>query len=289
MKKYSVALGAFDGVHEGHKKVISLARGGGLVPAAVYFFIPPSASGVEKELLTTDEERCRLFAELGIKEPVSLKFEEVKRLSPEEFFRFLQDRFDPRVICCGFNYRFGKNAAGNTETLKKLCEENGIELRVASPVEIDGETVSSTAIRSRLKAGDPAGAAKMLGRYFSFTGKVVRGDGRGENLGFPTANITYPAEKIKVKPGVYVSRLMVGGKALPAVTNIGKRPTYPCENPPVETYAINSKANFYGKTAKIELILYLRPQKKFASPNELSRAIDNDVKTALDFFENQRN
>lgn len=285
MKKFGVVLGSFDGVHKGHQKVISLAADGNkTVPAAVYFFIPPALNG-NKELITTNEERLQLFKEYGVKHALSLNFEEIKDMSAEAFFRFLADRFNPAVICCGFNYRFGKGAKGNTETLKQMCEQNGIELRVADPAQIDGITVSSTAIRSLLKEGNMEKAAKMLGRPFSFCGKVQKGDGRGKHLGFPTANVPYPSQKIKVKDGVYVTKITVGKKTFMGVTNIGARPTYPMDNPPSETYIINKKANLYGKNVKVELLSYIREPRVFESAKLLSQQISADTATALAYFE----
>lgn len=284
MKRYAVVLGSFDGVHMGHQKVISLAAdGNNFVPAAVYFFIPPNANG-KKELITNYEERLECFNRLGVKQTLSLNFEEVKDMSAQSFFRFLVDRFDPAVICCGFNYRFGKGAEGNTDLLKDLCEQNGIELRVADPVEIDGNTVSSTAIRTLLKQGNVKAAAKMLSRPYSFCGKVQKGDGRGKNLGFPTANVEYPQNKIKVKNGVYVTKVTVGKKQYKGVTNIGARPTYPTDTPPSETYLINKKANLYGKQVKIELLEFIREPKAFESADALSQQIKEDTAFALEFF-----
>lgn len=289
MKKFGVVLGSFDGVHKGHQKVISLAADGNkIVPAAVYFFIPPASNG-NKELITDFDERQQLFKEYGVKYTMSLNFEEIKNMTAEAFFRFLVERYNPAVICCGFNYRFGKDAKGSVQTLKQMCEQKGIELRVAGPVKIDGNTVSSTAIRTYLKNGDMENAASMLGRPFSFCGRVQKGDGRGKHLGFPTANVMYPAEKIKVKDGVYVTKITVGKKEYMGVTNIGARPTYPVDKPPSETYIINKKSNLYGKKVKIELLSYIRKPRAFASAAELSEQIKKDTAFALDYFVKQGN
>ncbi len=285
MKRFSVVLGSFDGVHKGHQKVISLAADGNkTVPAAVYFFIPPTTCGA-KELITNYQERLQLFAEYGVKHTLSLNFDEVKNMSAESFFRFLVDRFNPSVICCGFNYRFGKGAEGTTEILKALCEQNGIELRIAQPVEVDGTAVSSTAIRAHLKQGNVKAAAAMLTRPYSFTGRVQKGDGRGKTLGFPTANVEYPQNKIKVKNGVYVTKVTVGKKQYMGVTNIGARPTYPTDTPPSETFIINKKANLYGKLVKIELLEFIREPKAFESADALSQQIKKDADFAFNFFQ----
>ncbi|MBP3691841.1 MAG: riboflavin biosynthesis protein RibF [Clostridia bacterium] len=285
MKRYAVVLGSFDGVHKGHQKVISLAADGNkLIPAAVYFFLPPALHG-NKELITNNNERLQLFKNYGVKQTLTLDFEQIKNMSADAFFRFLVDRFNPAVICCGFNYRFGKGAEGDTKTLKQMCEQNGIELRVADPVEIDGTTVSSTVVRSLLKEGNVAKATKLLGRPFSFEGRVQKGDGRGRVLGFPTANVMYPDEKIKVKNGVYVTKITVGKRSYMGVTNIGARPMYPIDNPPSETFIINKKANLYGKKVKIELMDYIREPRIFESAWALSRQISEDANTARAYFE----
>ena len=290
MKKYSVVLGSFDGVHAGHKKVISLAaQSGDATVAAVYFLVPPAPDGNAKELITNESQRRRLFKTAGVKKLIALQFDEVRQLSPEAFFRFLRDAFNPQVICCGFNYRFGKNAAGDTNTLKRLCDKAGIELRVAEPVTADGITVSSSAVREYIKSGDMKHAGLMLGRPFSFEGQVQKGDGRGKSFGFPTANTAYPDELIKPKAGVYISRVWVKNKCYNAVTNLGGRPTYPADNPPAETYILDKCGNLYGKQIKTELFEYIREQKKFESAEELKTAIASDVCAAKRFFENKAN
>lgn len=286
MRRNSVVLGSFDGVHLGHKSVISLAKGIHLTTAAVYFYMPPNANGEDKQLLTDNSTRKELFAKLGVKKTLCLDFDRVRQMSPEAFFGFLQEKFNPVRICCGFNYRFGKDAAGDISTLKELCDRNGIKLCVASAVKINGQTVSSTAIREYISNGEIEKANEMLGYSFSFGGEVVYGDGRGAALGFPTANIYYPDSLVKPKPGVYVTNLIIDNKKMRSVTNIGLRPTYPAEKVPSESFVLGVNKNFYGKQVKVELLHFIRENKKFESAKELSKAIENDIKSALETVEN---
>lgn len=285
MKKYSIALGSFDGVHIGHRKVLQKAcEQKDCTSVAVYFALPPAMAFDDPELITTDCERKELFRQLGIETVETLDFCKVKDMSANGFFNYLKDKYSPCLISCGFNYRFGKGASGDTALLQKLCDENKIELSVCEPVTLSGQTVSSSVIREKIKSGDMESVCKMLGNPYSFCGTCNHGEKRGTGMGFPTVNIDFPIQKVSPKPGVYISKLTVDKNTFGAVTNLGSRPTYPCDNPPTETYIINGDVELYGKCVKIELVKFIRPSLKFADQKALSDAIHNDVCLAKEFF-----
>ena len=274
--KTALCFGTFDGLHKGHKKVLSLPIG--FKKIVVTFSVPPKLifSG-EKELLMTYKDKLEALKDLGVDEVLTLDFELVKDMSPEDFLASLYEKYSPSLICCGFNYRFGNKAKGDTETLKAYCEENGIALKVTESVNIDGKTVSSTLIRDCISKGEIEKANELLYKPFGFTAEVVIGDQRGRNLGFPTANQTYPEKMQKLKFGVYRSRVFIDGIEYKGISNIGIRPTYQTEIPVSETYIYDFSGDIYGKNIRIEPVKFLRSEQKFSSAEELKKAVLKDI------------
>ena len=180
MAKTAIALGTFDGVHIGHLSVINAAVLSGYNSVAVAFPVPPrcTLSG-NTELLTTPFEKNEILRAARVDRVHFLDFESIQNIEPEDFLLFLKSTFNPALISCGFNYRFGKGGKGDCELLGRLCEENGIELCVIPPVQIDGATVSSTEIRGALAKGDTLRAALYLGRPYSITASIVGGQQLG--------------------------------------------------------------------------------------------------------------
>lgn len=275
MKK-SVALGTFDGVHKGHAAVIKTASEDGFFSTVIAFRTPPKFSG-GAFLLTNEEEKTAELKNCGAERIEYLDFENVKDIEAEDFINGIIEKYSPDRICCGYNYRFGKGAVGDTELLKALCKKNNIELKITDEIKENGETVCSTAVRRFLSEGETEKANLFLGRKYSFSAKVSHGDKRGRELGFPTVNQYYPEDKAKLKFGVYKAEAAVDGAIYPAVANIGVRPTYPSDKVIAESFIIGYSGNAYGKEIKMSLLSFIREEKKFSSFEELKAAIDKDV------------
>lgn len=274
--KTAIALGTFDGVHIGHRQVLSLPQDCRRI--AVTFNEPPKSvmTGVYNSIMT-NQMRFRIMREIGIEKIVALDFNSVRNLEPGEFLKWLYDEYKPSLISCGFNYSFGLNSGGDAEYLGSFCKKYGIEFRCCEPVRVDGQTVSSTLIRSYLSAGDIEAANRMLGSQFSYTGEVIKGDRRGRTIGFPTVNQKYPQELVKIKFGVYRSHVKVEDNIYEGITNIGVRPTYPLDYVISETYIIGFSGDLYGRQVTILPQRFLRGEVKFSSLDDLKRQIELDI------------
>ncbi len=278
MNKTAIALGTFDGVHIGHQAVIKAAVDSGFKSLAVAFKFPPKAYFDDSiGCITTFSDKDGSLRDLGLKEIYYLDFNEVRDMSPTDFLYFLKNEYNCAFISCGFNYRFGKNGAGDIELLREFCEKNGIILKVSEPIAIGNTTVSSTYIRSLLSDGRVAAANELLARLFGFSATVIHGDGRGHIMGFPTANQLYPKELAPVKHGVYKTIITVNGKTYNGITNIGHRPTYETGDVRAETFILDFYDDIYGMVADVRLVKFIRPEQKFDSLEELKTAIKNDL------------
>ncbi len=275
--KTAIALGTFDGLHIAHRKVLELPSK--YKKTAVTFKIPPKMYfSKTTELLLPFSDKCRLLEGLGFEEIDALEFEEVMNTEPTEFLELIYKKYNPSYISCGFNYRFGKGGAGDTALLKAFCDRKGICLNVCESITQNGEVVSSSTIRNMLKEGRTEEANSLLFEPFSFTAQVEKGDKRGRTIGFPTINQRYPTDLVKVKFGVYKTRVFFDGKGFDGITNIGIRPTFEKDYVTSETYIKDFSGDLYGKNVKIELIKFLREEKKFESLQELKKQIEEDIK-----------
>lgn len=276
--KTALALGTFDGVHKGHRAVLELPPE--YKKIAVVFPLPPKAAlSGEPIALMTPEDKCRVLKSIGTDEVFMLDFGKVRNMPPYNFLEFLRDTFSPDYISCGFNYRFGKNASGDTALLSEFCKENGIAFKICEPVTADGETVSSTEIRAFLKNGEPEKANRLMTEPFSYTAPVIKGDERGRTLGFPTANQKYPEVLIPVRFGVYKSSAVINGKAYSAITDIGVRPTFKTEYIISETFIKDFSADIYGREMTVSLLGFIRGEIKFSSAEELVAQIKKDIRS----------
>lgn len=285
----ALALGTFDGVHLGHQAVLSLARENPhtLLPAALFFTPHPRAvlSGAAPGLILTESDREKALRAQGMREIIRVNFDTVQTMSPELFFHRLTGALPVGMLCCGYNFRFGHQGAGNTGTLAGLCRAAGIRFAAADEVELDGVPVSSSRIRACIERGDIPKAEALLGRPLLYTLPVEDGDRRGRTIGFPTINQTLPAELVRPRFGVYVSEVLLDGAWRRAVTNIGVRPTYRVKHPLFETFIIGYSGNLYGKEIPLRLRRFTRPETRFSSLEALKNAIEGDLTAALSFEE----
>ena len=288
-----VTIGSFDGVHLGHRRLLSEfvaeAREAG-APAVVITFYPHPAEVLGKVrepfYLSTPEEKAALMADLGVDVVVTHPFNrDVARLSAEEFMERVRRHLGLRRLWVGYDFALGRNREGNIPTLRQIGERMGYTLVVFPPYEVDGEIVSSSRIRRALADGDVEKAARLLGRFYSVPGEVVRGDGRGRGLGFPTANLAVWEKRMVPASGVYAAFARVGDKVYPAVVNIGVRPTFEERAAPrVEAHLLGYSGNLYGEKLTLEFVKRLRAERKFPSAEALRAQIEHDVAQAREIL-----
>jgi len=266
-KPRAVALGTFDGVHVGHRRVLDAARAAGPTPTAVTFDPHPRvALGYGVELLVPLSRRLELLAEAGIEEALVVDFDlELAQLSPEAFAERVLRPIGSEVVVAGSNFRFGQGRAGDLEQLRGL----GFDARAVPLV----EGVSSTRIRDLLRAGEVERAAAMLGRPAEVAGTVVAGDARGGTLGFPTANL-------RSEPGLLVPGYGIYAGAADghhAAISIGTNPHYGGGERRIEAFLLDFAGDLYGKRLTLELWQRLRDERAFESEEELIAQIARDV------------
>lgn len=290
MNKLALALGTFDGLHRGHLNVLNEAKAfafDGFVPAMLMFDAHPQSvlKGVAPPLLITKEDKEDFAQQNGVL-PVHISFEEIRNLSPEEFLRdILVGKYNVGAVICGENFLFGKDGGGNSKILCELCEKYGVIYKMAQSIQYKGEMISATRIREALANGDIKNANEMLGRKFSYDFLVVEGNKIGKKiLGFPTINQHFPAGFINLKHGVYASQSTVDGKIYPSVTNFGCHPTIGGDKVLSETCILGFEGDLYYQKIKVELIDFIRSEKKFTTKDELKAQIDADTKSAIEIF-----
>lgn len=272
----AAALGSFDGLHLGHRQVIgNTLSAPGLRPAVITFQQNPSFSLQKKPvpLLTTNEQKLALLEEMGVEVVYLLPFDRIRDMEPEDFVEALYRVCRIRALSCGFNFRFGKNGRGDAGLLKELCREKGIELSVTPPVSVAGETVSSTRIRACLEQGDVQQAGQLLGRPFGYDFEVTHGRQLGRTWGTPTINQPFPQGYVLPRFGVYASLVEVEGQKYYGVTNIGVKPTVGSDCALSETWIPEFSGDLYGKKVPVELLDFIRPERKFDSLEQLKNEI----------------
>ena len=277
----SVALGIFDGVHLGHQSIIKAAQQEaferGLSSVILTFENHPRSLTINNSpsLITDFQTRLKLFKELGVDYVLAIKFSlEIMNMSPDEYLRnYLLATLNAKSVSVGYDHHFGKNRSGNVEFLKDFCKENNLALTIKEAFKIDGDLVSSSKIREQLSTGNIKEANKLLGRNFTLRGTVIHGDGRGKELGFPTANLKISDELIKPKAGVYLAT----ANKHQCLVNIGYRPTFGGKELSIEAHLLDFTENLYNAELELEFIDKIRDEKKFSSKDDLIKQIKEDI------------
>ena len=285
----ALALGSFDGLHAGHRRVIDAVcvdPCGGL-PSVVSFWPHPREvlHGEPRLRLDLPSEKVDLLEPLGIEQLVLVPFDQqLARLQADDFVdQVLLTTLQARHIAVGANFRFGRDRTGDTDTLRRLCERAGVRVSVLPILEDDGGRMSSSRIRAALNAGDLARASALLGRAYRFSGRVVRGRGLGRELGWPTANLQVDGRKFLPGLGVYAAWafLQDKGERLPAVMNLGPQPTVDPTSPSaVEVHLLDTRLELEGRELTVEPVERLRGQQRFSGLEELSAQIGLDAQRA---------
>lgn len=305
-----VAVGFFDGVHLGHRRLLQLVVGQGedrrAMGGALTFWPHPLNLLRPQEappLLMTLEDKKRVVAALDLDFLVVQPFtEDFARLSPRAFLQdVLVEALGAETVVVGFNFSFGAGGAGNATWLAEEAARLGVRVQVVPPVDVGGELVSSSVIREHVREGRMERATALLGRPFSVRGVVQRGDGRGNTIGFPTANVTYPAGIVTPAAGVYavectVSPAKAAGDGRPITTmgvaNLGRRPTFYSDQAPaphlLEVHLLDFSGDVYGSEVEVRFRRFLRPEKAFPSVDALVRQIRTDVAAAANWFSQPR-
>jgi riboflavin kinase/FMN adenylyltransferase len=293
-KDTTLTIGVFDGVHLGHKYLISQllvqARQRGLLSGVVTFKQHPRellSPHARPSYLITLEEREQLLKQEGVDFVVALSFtKELANLTAREFVTLLMKYLRMRGLVIGPDFALGKNREGSAAALSALGKEMGFTVTSVMPKKLDGEVASSTAIRNALAEGDMRKVTTLFGHPFSLHGKVTTGEHRGVGMGFPTANIEVDAHHALPPDGVYATWAYVGNKVYQSMTNIGRRPTFGVHNKrTIEVFILSYDQDLYGKDLKIELVERLRSERKFENSEALKKQIAEDVKRGKEILD----
>jgi len=288
-----LTIGVFDGVHLGHQSLITellkQASRRRLLSGVVTFRQHPEdvlSPGKTLPFLTDIKTRIKLLKDEGVDFIVPLPFtRRLAGLDARQFVALLQKHLRMRGLVLGADFALGKERAGDAATLKKLGQEMDFTVTIVPPLEINGEIVSSTTIRKAMADGDMKKVRGLTGRYFSLYGKVVTGAGRGEGLGFPTANLDVNSGQALPPDGVYAGLARVNGKVYGAMTNIGKNPTFANPNRTIETFLLDYSGDLYGRELSVEFVARLRDEKQFKNAGELKIQLAEDIKNGKSILE----
>ena len=286
------SIGNFDGLHLGHRSILDSAVRDARrrrLPLLVLTFDPHPLSvvapGRNPSLLLTRRQKLDALEAAGVDVVLVLAFDaDLAAHDAEEFFAgYLADRVRFSAVHVGRNFRFGRGRDGDLAALEHIGSTRGFDVIGVPDVTVDGETVSSTAIRSALRDGEVERARRFLGRPYSVTGRVVPGDGRGRLLTFPTANVDVENETVP-RRGVYVTETIARAARWPSVTNLGVRPTFGASRPTVETHLLDFDEGLYGERIEVCFHARLRDERRFAGPAELADQIGRDRAAAASYF-----
>ncbi|NND72670.1 MAG: bifunctional riboflavin kinase/FAD synthetase [Rhodothermales bacterium] len=280
----AVTVGTMDGVHIGHQaivaRLIDVARES-KIPSVVITFHPHPreiVQGVPVPLLTTVEERAEILANEGVDNLFVLNFDKsIAEMTPESFVRqLLVQKFGVKHIVAGYDHGFGRDREGDADLLRRLGELYDFAVTEVDEMKSGSVSVSSSAARRHLESGDVQSAAEMLGRPYRISGLVVEGDKRGRTIGFPTANLRVPPEKLLPMNGVYRVDVDVGAESFVGMLNIGVRPTFDSTVKTVEVHLLDFTRDIYGAVLQVDFLQRLRPEKKFEDIDALKRQLSLD-------------
>jgi riboflavin kinase/FMN adenylyltransferase len=291
-----VTIGNFDGVHLGHQAILASAvadaRSRG-VPSILVTFDPHPLAVVDPDrrpkLLQTRRQKLDALEAAGLAGVVIVTFDAaVAARSGREFLEsYLGERLSILAVHVGESFRFGHARAGNIDLLRSIGAARGFDVVAVPSVRVGDQVVSSSAIRAKVADGDVEGARAMLGRPFALTGVVVRGEGRGRSMQFPTANLDVENELLP-RRGVYVTEAVALALRLPSITNVGVRPTFDGTSLVVETHVIDFDEDLYAERMEVRFLARIRDEKRFSGPIELADQIARDRAAAVGFLKRQR-
>ncbi len=284
-----LTIGNFDGQHLGHvallQAVVQEAAQHGGTPVALTFDPHPItvlSPGTVLRFLMTMEDKLARFQEAGIEEVIFVEFNTAfAALTPAEFvFGVLRDGIGVRELFVGEHFAFGKGRTGTMSDLVRLGTTAGFRVHAVPAIRVDGDVVSSTRIRTLVQSGDVRRAARFLGRPYVLSGTVIPGVDRGKKLGWPTANLRLPQDRVIPADGVYASRTWWNRRTFEAVSYIGTRPTFGAGERLLEVYLLDEQVNLYDEHIRVQFVDRLREDRVFQTPEELSARIDLDVTLA---------
>ncbi len=289
-----ISLGKFDGIHRGHERLMEYLadrKKSGLKTVIFTFDIPPKKKMGHQELgkvLTTNEEKMRLFEQHGIDYLIECPFtQEIMHMEPEDFVDWIVKNLHLKSLVVGTDFHFGHNRRGDYLLLQKLSAVYGYELEVVEKVQEDGRDISSTFIREEILAGQIEKANGLLGYSYFVQGIVVHGNEIGRTLNAPTANLLPPEEKLLPPFGVYVTKTSIDNRTYGGITNVGCKPTIKGENPVgIETYLFDFAEQIYDKEIKVEFLSSVRPEMKFSSLEELKQQMQKDIAYGKKYYAN---
>jgi len=282
-----LTIGVFDCVHRGHQEILKNLTAGAHqngAPAVVLTFWPHPAVVLGKrhdlKCLTTLEERAELLGEQGADVVITQPFTpDFAKLTAFDFMRLVVRRLGLRSLWIGYDFALGHNREGDLDRLTERGEEFGYSVQAIGPVKNGEDVLSSSLIRRRIRSGDVTHAAENLGRFYSLSGPVIHGDGRGRKINIPTANIDYPKDKVIPANGIYACWAWIGGEKHPAALNIGINPTFTPDKvtPNVEAHILDFDRVIYDQEVKLEFVQYLREELKFDTVEALVEKIHADI------------
>lgn len=285
----AVTMGVFDGVHRGHRLLLDTTRAAasdrGVASVALVFEPHPDEvvhPGRQVARLAPLDENLRLIAAAGVDHAIAIRFDDALRaLAPEAFLVALERGIQLRSLVMTAASAFGRGRSGTPERMRALGAERGFEVRICQPLELDGEVVSSSRVRTALLAGDVGTAARLLGHRPLLIGTVVHGDGRGRELGFPTANLAFDYRPLLPPLGIYLGLVDAGergvGPGHPALVSIGVRPTFhSAAGVLVEVYLLDWAGDLYGASLRVELVARLREERRFDDADQLVQQMRRD-------------
>jgi riboflavin kinase/FMN adenylyltransferase len=280
-KPVILLLGFFDCLHQGHRKLIEEAKKIGF-DTAIFTFTDKFYLKDEK-VVYTFFERLKVFEKAGLDCVIYADFDDNFKNTPSEvFLNTLNDNFLLKGIVCGYDYKFGKNTAGNVATIRKFCENNNITCNILEKIDFDGEKAASSAVKNLLKNGKIERANLLLSDDYFISGIVEEGRKIGRTLGFPTANLNFDNHKSEIKEGVYKVYSFIDGIKYYGICNYGNKPTFNINARTIEIYYKNYSGDLYGKNIEVYFIGFIRDIIKFSNIEALKIQIEKDLRSLND-------